>query len=164
MTTRCKLPSLFRGLPSTFKNDFIAPFSNLADEFFKTEFPELSKEFGDFFSKGSYPKVNVINLKDKVIIKAAIPGLEKKDIKITVKNNVLTISGNKIQEDEVKDSLYICRELKQSQFSRSFELYDNLVLEKIKAKVENGLLNIEIPKKEIEVVANTEDYKEIPIE
>ena len=58
------------------KREFLTPFDRLFDDMLTDMFPSFHREFGDeFFSKGSYPKVNVINHEDHILIEAAIPGL-----------------------------------------------------------------------------------------
>jgi len=77
------------------------------------------------------------------------PGLEKKDFKIELNNSVLTISSEKKVENETKDDQqFTRREFSYQSFSRSFNLPETVESEKIAAKYENGILSINIPKKE----------------
>ena len=127
--------------------ELITPFDSLINDFFNDTFSELSKTFGDdFFVKGSYPKVNVLDLKGKILIEAAIPGMKKEDITVELKDNVLTLSGNKRQNEEYSDSSFVRRELKRSKFQRSFALGDHLNQNDITASCEDGILTLEIPK------------------
>ena len=136
--------------PLTHRDEFLTPFDSLFDDMLTEVFPSLSKDLGvGFFGKGSYPKVDVIDQKDKVIIEAEIPGLTKEDVSVELEENVLTISGNKKQQELAnEDATYIRRELKRSSFKRSFTLGDNLNTSKINADFENGILAISVPKNE----------------
>ena len=78
------------------RDEFLTPFDRIFDQVFSTSFPSFTKEFGvDFFEKGSYPRVDVLEYKDKVEIEAEIPGLSKEDVAVEVIENVLTVSGHK---------------------------------------------------------------------
>lgn len=129
-------------------DEWLTPFDSLLNQVFSTSFPHFSKEFGeDFFVKGSYPKVNVINQEDKIIIEAAVPGLKKDDILIGVTDSTLTISGKKNQATDIDENQFIRRELKRSAFKRSFNLNDNLDPDTITATHSDGILSIGIDKK-----------------
>ena len=65
------------------------------------QFPTLTDEFGlDFLTKAAYPKVDIVDFKDRLEITSEIPGLTKKDISIEVKDSILTISGKKQEKNE----------------------------------------------------------------
>lgn len=129
------------------KKEFLTPFDRLFDDMLTDMFPAFHRDFGDdFFSKGSYPKVNVINHDDHVVIEAAIPGMSRSDINVEVTDNVLTIQGMSNQAEGVSDSQYVKREIKRSSFRRSFTLNDNLNSASIEAQFDNGILTLEIPK------------------
>ena len=73
--------------------------------------------------------------------------MSKQDISIEIKDSILTISGKKLEKNQnEEEGTYLYRELKHSSFKRSFTLSDNLASSRIKAKFENGTLNIAIPK------------------
>ena len=131
--------------------EFATPFDMFFDEMVAQTFPGFSSGFGqDFFEKGSYPKVNILNAEHAVMIEAAVPGLEKEAISIEYTEGVLTIAGSSNQVHEQHH--YVHREIKRSSFSRSFRLDDNLDAEKISAEMKNGLLILTIPKKRPEEV------------
>ena len=107
------------------KNEFLTPFDRLFDDMLGNMFPTVSRDLGeDFFFKGSYPKVNVINNDESVLIEAAIPGMRR----------------------DIKDGQYVKREIKRSAFQRSFRLGDNLDESQIKGNYDNGILTLTIPK------------------
>lgn len=121
-----------------------------------TDFPLL---FDDAFSKNFFEKqsrmfnVPAVNIKetDKSFeLDLAVPGMDKKDFKIELKDGSITISAkheNKVEETNEKER-YSRREFSYQSFSRSFVLAEDLVdTEGINAKYENGILNVSIPKK-----------------
>src|SRR5574344_1429032 len=75
-----------------------------------------------------------------------LPGVKKEDIKVDLNKGILTISGERKTKEEVKQEDYYKIETYFSKFSRSFTITDNEDIEKIEAKSDNGLLEIDIPK------------------
>lgn len=131
------------------RDEFLAPFDRFFDEFFKINVPEFTQEFGsDFFANGSYPKVDIINYADKVVVEAEVPGLTKNDIHVEVINDLLVISGVKQKTDNVEKNggKIVHKELKHSSFRRSFTLTNNINKDEIDAKFENGVLTITLLK------------------
>ena len=133
------------------RQEFLTPFDRLFDDMVSSMFPSFSSDLGDdFFTKGSYPKVNVINRESSVEIEAAIPGMDKSDIDVSVTDGILTIQGERNQKEGVSDSQYVKREIKRSSFRRSFTLGDNLDHKSILAQFDNGILTLSISKLEPE--------------
>lgn len=130
----------------------LVPFEKVVDQLFKRSYPSFSEEFGcDFFSKASYPKVNVMDYSTNVTISAAVPGLKREDINILYNpsDNTLVISADKQEEKEVPGEFsYLVRELKRSSFKRTFYIKEPVKydLTNIAANMEDGLLKIYIPK------------------
>jgi HSP20 family protein len=83
-----------------------------------------------------------------VYIEAEIPGVEKKDLKISVQDNVLTISGEKKKEEEKKGKNYYRSERVYGSFTRSMTLPEDVNVEKVDAKFEEGILKITLEKLE----------------
>lgn len=128
------------------RDQFVDSFDKVFDKLLQTHFPSLQQEFGvDFISKASYPRVNVTDYSDKLVITAEVAGLAKEDVDITFKDGILTISGEKRDESKSEGTV-VWKELKHSSFKRSFQLADNLVGQKATAKFTNGILDISIPK------------------
>ena len=92
------------------------------------------------------PSVDVSESADKVTVKAEIPGMEPKDIDISLSGDLLTIKGEKKQEKETKDKNYHKIERSYGCFERSFTLPENADAENINANAENGVLEVVIPK------------------
>ena len=118
----------------------------LIDEFFGRDmFPGF---FSDMENMMSTPAVNIIEGKDDYRIEVAAPGLDKKDFKIDLENNVLTIRSEKEEKQEENDDKWMRREFRYSNFTRSFSLPDSVDGEKINAKHKDGILTVILPKKE----------------
>lgn len=122
-----------------------------------TTFPSFMDDFlgRDFFSNFfdnqtgmSMPSVNIIEGKEDFRIEVAVPGLDKKDFKIDLNNNVLVISSEKEVKNEQTDEKYMRKEFSYSSFQRSFTLPNSVDAEKINAAYKDGVLNVTIPKKE----------------
>lgn len=97
------------------------------------------------------PAVDVKETDHSFLISADIPGLTKKDINIEVSDDVLSITGERT-EDEVEDSdLYHYRERSRGTFTRSFHLPESVDEKKISANFKDGILKIELPKQETRV-------------
>lgn len=103
------------------------------------------------------PRVDISETDDEYIVRAEVPGVSKDDIKVTIKDNVLTISGEKKQEKEMKNENFHRVERVYGSFSRTFTLPGAVKVDKIEAKFKDGVLTIKLPKveeakaKEIEV-------------
>jgi HSP20 family protein len=121
-------------------------FPGMIDDFFRSELfsPAWTAQMNR-----QIPAVNISENEEGFNVELAAPGLKKEDFKINLDGNLLSISSEQKMENETKEGNYSRREFNFSSFSRSFTLPDDLVdAEKISAKYENGLLHLEIPKKE----------------
>ncbi len=94
------------------------------------------------------PTVNSRETSDAYYIEIDLPGVKKEDIEIDVKDNVLTVSGERKVKDEMKEENYYKIESRYGKFVRSFTLPKNANIDKISANSENGVLEIKIPKLE----------------
>jgi len=92
------------------------------------------------------PAADIYETDDNIVIKAELPGIDKKDIAVDVKNRVLTLKGEHSSEDETKEDNYYRRERRHGRFERAFTLPTEVDLDKIKADYKDGVLKIEIPK------------------
>jgi HSP20 family protein len=106
------------------------------------------------------PKVNVTEDENFFHLEAETPGMKDKDISIEVHNGVLTIKSHKKNESETEKENYHIREFSSQSFERSFKLSDRVDTEKVSAKIDNGVLKVDLPKheqikpKKIEVQSN----------
>lgn len=85
---------------------------------------------------------------DRFTLELALPGWESKDVKITSEDGVLTVAGTRQAEENEKNRTYYVREAVWGQFSRSFTLPSYVDEGKAKASFKNGVLSIELPKRE----------------
>jgi len=106
-------------------------------------------ESDDFFSPVlRSPAVDVREEDGRYLIEAELPGLSEKDLKLELKDEVLTLSTAKKDENEDKSGLkWLRRERREFSFARSFVLPEDADGEKIEARFKDGLLVIELPKK-----------------
>ena len=94
------------------------------------------------------PKVNIKETDEEFMVEMAAPGMKREDFHIELDNDILVISAEIQNENEDKNKSYTRREFSYETFRRSFHLPNSVEAEKIKAKYEDGLLKLEIPKKE----------------
>ncbi len=95
-----------------------------------------------------YPAVDMFDDDDKIVIKAELPGMDKKDISVDIENRVLTLSGERNYDNEVKEENYYRRERATGKFKRAFNLPADVDEDQIKADFKDGVLKVEIPKPE----------------
>ena len=124
-------------------------------EMFPTVFEDLFKPWNEWFDNGGFlgkvmkmPAVNVTDNKDNYLVSLAAPGMKKNDFKIDVEGTMLTISSEKEENKEEKESKYTRKEYNYSSFSRSFTLPDEVIKDKIEATYEDGVLKLKLPKSE----------------
>ena len=94
------------------------------------------------------PAVDLYEKDDHFVIKAELPGVDKKNIAIDLKDRVLTLSGERSYENEVKEENYFRKERSYGKFQRAFTLPADVDSDRIKAEFKDGLLQIEVPKPE----------------
>jgi len=94
------------------------------------------------------PPVNTYEDKDAFLLSCDLPGMDQKDVKLNLDNNMLTISGTRKLEHEDKRENYQRIECVFGTFSRSFTLPATVDTEKVEANMKNGVLMIRLPKRE----------------
>lgn len=92
------------------------------------------------------PAIEMFDKGDKYVIKAELPGMEEKDVEVSLRNDVLTIRGEKKAENEVKQEDYYFSERAYGSFLRRLSLPSNVDAKKIEADFENGVLEVTLPK------------------
>lgn len=97
-------------------------------------------------SRMNSPAVNVKETDKEFVLEVAAPGIPKEEIDVHVENNMLTISGEHKEEQNEENENYTRREFRQISFQRSFMLPENVNADDIKAKCNNGVINIRLPK------------------
>ena len=93
-----------------------------------------------------YPHLDISEDEKNIFVEAEVPGVKKENIKITLQDNILTISGEKKKEAEEKKKNFFRSERVYGNFKRSFTLPENINPDSVEAKFENGILKIQIEK------------------
>ncbi|MBN1918556.1 MAG: Hsp20/alpha crystallin family protein [Verrucomicrobia bacterium] len=96
----------------------------------------------------SFPLVDVYEDKDNVIVTAEVPGLEQKDVELSITGNTVTLKGEKKHVSERKEESYQRIERSYGSFQRVIELPCEVNADKAKAKLDNGVLAVTLPKSE----------------
>ena len=94
------------------------------------------------------PVVDIYEEDANLVIKADLPGVDKDHVKVDLKDNVLTLNGERSFENEVKEDKYYRKERAYGKFQRSFALPTDVDPDKIKAEFKDGVLKIDVPKPE----------------
>ena len=94
------------------------------------------------------PPADITETEDRVVVKAELPGIEEKDIDLSINGNLLTIRGEKKRLKKEKDGDHYLGDRYYGSFHRSFQLSADIVQEKAEATFDKGVLKISIPKAE----------------
>jgi len=121
--------------------DARSEFDRLFDSFFNPRYEEETALSA--FS----PAVDIVEEDQAYQVHVELPGLSKDDIKLNIKDNYLSISGEKKRESQVEEKNYQRTERIFGSFQRNFRLSDSVESEKIEAEFKDGVLDIVIPKK-----------------
>ena len=96
------------------------------------------------------PRFEVSETDDAIVVEAELPGMDEKDIELTLQENVLTLKGEKKREEETKKKNCYISERSYGQFQRSLQLGPNVDADKVDASFKKGVLTVTIPKLEPE--------------
>jgi HSP20 family protein len=117
----------------------------------------LEREMEDAFSwlpawpwgereRGWAPAVDMVDHKEEIVLRADLPGLEEKNIEVTVQDGSLTIRGERKEETEEKKEDYYYSERRYGLFARTLPLPAGVEADKVKATFRNGVLEVHLPK------------------
>ncbi len=106
------------------------------------------RPWGAFPRWAEGPAVDMYETDNAVVVKAAMPGVDPKDVEISVTGDTLTIRGEVKKEEQVKEENYLRRERYYGSFCRSFLLPTRVVADDAEAVFENGVLTLTLPKAE----------------
>ena len=134
----------------------LVPFRDFGDfGLFRKEVENLKNRFfgkmpmENIFSEDWTPAVDVSETKDKILINAELPGVDPKDVKVSISGNRLIIQGEKKKEEKEEDEQHYSVERYYGSFQRIFQLPDNVLAgDQIKATFNKGILVITLPKTE----------------
>jgi HSP20 family protein len=121
-------------------------FDSVVDDFFNT-IPSL---WNDGYTGINTAPVNIYETANGFNLEISVPGINKEDLKVNVDKGLLTISYDKKEEAKTEDQKTIRREFSHRSFKRSFTVAEQVNVENIQAKYENGILKLFLPKKEQE--------------
>ena len=145
---------------------YIDPFSAMRAEMDRVFDSFLGRGFGRFpaLARGQdsdavVPSIDVRETETELVVEAELPGMDEKDISVTLNNGVLTLKGEKKAEREEKKDDYHLMERSYGSFQRSFQVADTIDADKVKAVFEKGVLKVTLPKRPEAVKAE----KRIPI-
>jgi HSP20 family protein len=127
------------------------PINRSFDGLMNELFNELPATFGKAMREDvlNFPPVNIVEKNDAYHIELAAPGMDKADFNVKLENNLLTISTEKKEEKTAENEKMIRREFTYKAFKRSFTVDEKIDAAGISAKYENGILKLELPKKEV---------------
>lgn len=121
---------------------FRKEFDNLFDNFFRSfDLKPFESGIGSF-----NPRIDVVDSEKEICIKAELPGMDEKDIDVSLSRGVLSIRGEKKEEKEDKGKDYYKMERSYGSFSRSIQLPTEVDESNITANFKNGVLNVTLPK------------------
>jgi len=123
----------------------LANLHNEMDDLFDSFFRGLDRPFVGY---KAWPVIDIAEEKDAIFVKAEVPGCKADDIDISVHGNILTISGEKKQEEEKKEKGYYHIERSFGSFRRDLNLATDIASDKIEATCKDGVLTIKLPKAE----------------
>ena len=126
------------------------PINRTFDGLMNELFNELPVNFGKSLREDvlHFPPANIVEKADQYKIELAAPGMEKADFNVKLDGKLLTISAEKKTENTTQDEKMIRKEFGYRSFKRSFTVDDKIDAGNIAAKYENGILTLELPKKE----------------
>jgi HSP20 family protein len=130
------------------RNEIDQIFDDFGSGFWNRPFRSLARLERDLSRSISAPAVDVAESDKAYEITAELPGLDEKNINITVANGALTIKGEKREETEEKKKDYYVSERRYGAFERQFTLPDSVNPDKIEATFKNGVLKVTLPKTE----------------
>ncbi len=108
----------------------------------------LERIWGNGLERGWTPAVDVYENKDSVVVKAELPGLDPKEVEISIEDGTLYLKGERKSESEGQRDGYHRLERSYGSFARAFTLPDSVDPEKVSAEYKDGLLSVTLPKRE----------------
>ena len=132
---------------------------NLFDNFMDDMFPESGRK--TFKTMPSIMRTDIKETEDQYVLSVELPGFNKEDVKLSLKDGYLNISATAQNEEEEKDGKFLRRERYTGAMTRSFYVGEDITEEDVKAKFGNGVLTLSLPK---EAPKKIEEPKYICIE
>lgn len=136
-----------RGGESLAPKSFFTDFFSDVDRFFENDLFRMPAQIGRQFMR-NMPATNIRESEKEYTIELAAPGMTKEDFNIDVDEGMLIISSQKEEDTTKEEENFTRREYNYNSFSRSFRLPEAVNAEEIKARYEEGVLKISVPKRE----------------
>ena len=129
----------------------VAPLQDRINRLFSESFGQ-SRDLEDDMKECAWrPAVDIYEAENEVILRAELPGIRKEDVSVEVKDNLLTLRGERFPDPGIEEDQYYRREICFGTFERSFTLRERIQPEQIKAAFKDGVLKVKIPKPDLEV-------------
>lgn len=123
-------------------------FDDFFNDFLSRKWPRLFEwNFPKDFEK-SFPKVDIIDHEKEIEIQAALPGVNKEDLNVTVTDQTVSIKAATKKEEKMEEERYYRREIMRGEFQRTITLPENVDSDHAKASFKDGILKVTIPKTE----------------
>ena len=107
----------------------------------------ILEQLSEYTSQSVFPRVDIVETQNEIIIDADVPGIDLDNLKVTIENDMLTISGKELAQEKTDDARYYRQERFSGEFVRKIQLPSSIDQDEIKATNANGVLTITIPKK-----------------
>lgn len=119
----------------------------------RREVPDINRWFDDFLTGRTFdtwgtwaPTADFYETDDEFVLELEVAGYNRDEVDVTVERGMLTVTGNKVQEEEDADRTYHTRERSYERFARTFSLPHSVTPEDVQAEMENGVLFVRLPK------------------
>ncbi len=122
-------------------------FDNFFDDFLSRRWPRLLDWNFPVGLERGFPKVDILDHEKEIEVQAALPGIKKEDLDVTINNQTITIRTS-TQEEKKEEGKYFRREITRGEYQRTLSLPDNVDGEHAKASFKDGILTVTIPKTE----------------
>ncbi|MDO9424765.1 MAG: Hsp20/alpha crystallin family protein [Methylobacter sp.] len=124
-------------------------FDDFFDDFLSRRWPRLLDWNVSTLTEIGVPKVDILDHDNDIEVQAALPGVKKEDLNVSINNQTITIrSSTKEEKKEEEKGKYFRREISRGEFQRTLSLPDNVDGDKAKASFKDGILKVTIPKSE----------------
>lgn len=128
--------------------DFFDTLDLFRDEMDRWTAPFRTPDVSGIFDRTVTPAVDVVETPEAFVVTADIPGIDKKDINITMTGTVLTLQGEKKEDKEEKDRKFFRKETWNGSFRRTLDLPETADPEKVSASLKDGILTVTVSKRE----------------
>ncbi len=122
-------------------------FDHLFDDFLSRRWPRLFDENFPSRLEQAFPRVDIIDHKNEIEVQAALPGVKKEDLEVSINNQSISIRAT-TREEKKEEGKYFRREITRGEFQRVISLPDNVDNDNAKASFKDGILKVTIPKTE----------------